>query len=147
MTFSTANLATVAYGFAYSDGSTPDLNSGVVVTKRSDIDNGVYEITLPGDPGLQEPLQQGQGGPFVAGHLTTTGPIRDLIMITPSLGQYNNPVDGGISYLVREISSFTKRVYFFDSAGDAYNTAFYFMILRSTIPVPTNSEGVPNGPG
>ena len=147
MSFSSANLAVVAYAFVNQDGTTPDLNSGVTATKRSDIGDGVYDILLPGAPDDQETLQQGQGGPFTttgSGYSEIThGPIRDLISITPSLYPYAQPDDGAMSFIVKEISPYLKRIFFFNRNGNEqdnpYNTAFYFLMLRPTINPPESS--------
>jgi hypothetical protein len=43
--FSSANLAVVAYASVKANGSSPDTNSGVTTAWVS---TGVYDITLPG---------------------------------------------------------------------------------------------------
>jgi hypothetical protein len=98
--FSTANTALFAYALVEPDGTSPDLNSGVTTSR---IDVGVYEIVLPGDPGTQEILQEGQGGPFTEipqyGGSQFAGVMRDLIFVSPILrGTGFNTMDGACCF-------------------------------------------------
>ena len=140
--------------------------------KRNDINNGVYDLVLPGGPNAiddgnsiiyinpsapnpvpyspshpfpgssRNTLQLGQGGPFKAqgtGYdLKIEGPIRDLILVTPSLEPYVIYTDGGFSLATKEISAFVKRIMLF-FRGNAADVAFYTAILRSAISPPDSS--------
>jgi hypothetical protein len=144
--FSTANLALVAYALVESDGTSPDLNSGITTTK---LDSGTYEMVLPGDPGQQAVLQEGQGGPFTEvpqyGGTEYAGVMRDLIFVSPILrGNVYSTMDGGFPYLIEQRSPFVIRVYFFMSRVSpltAHDSAFSFMVLRSTINPPQDDSG------
>ena len=125
--FSTpADLGIVAYALVKADGTTPDLNSGVTVTHPA---TGEFQITLPGDPGQQEPLQEGQGGPG-----TPASPVRDLILVTP----YHTP---NITYTVSEPSAFVKQINLFTNAGAPFDASFFLLILRSLISPPMDGQG------
>ena len=132
MNFSTANLSVVAYALVKADGSTPEMNSGV---KVDHVGTGSYNITLPGDESVQGnlPLQQGQGN-------DNTGPNwrQDLILVTPT---HNGP----LMVSTNDQTDFIKNV-FFASASSPVNTDFAVVILRSTIPTPTDSSGNQDGP-
>ena len=126
--FSTANLAVVAYALVKSDGTSPEMNSGVTTTK---LGTGAYEITLPGKEAAQENLQQGQGNP-------STGFRQDLILACATRG-------GPLMVSTNDMNEFVKSVFFADSRGAA-DSDFAFVILRSTLPVPTDSNGNQDGP-
>jgi hypothetical protein len=51
--FSTANLALAAYALVKSNGTSPDMNSGVITRK---VATGVYEVVLPGSDDSQAVL-------------------------------------------------------------------------------------------
>jgi hypothetical protein len=132
--FSTpADLGIVAYALVRPSngpggvgvGDTSELNSGVTANWSG---TGVCDITLPGDPTQQEPLQLGQGGPSGV-------PCRDLILITPCYtGQ-------PVYYCVNDISPFDKRVFFYDYAGSLASVSFTIIILRSLISPPQDAQG------
>ena len=131
--FSTpADLGIVAYALVRPSngpggagvGDTSELNSGVTANWSG---TGVCDITLPGDPTQQEPLQLGQGTPL--------GPPRDLILITPCYtGQ-------PVYYCVNDVSPFDKRVFFYDYTGSLVSVSFTIIILRSLISPPQDDQG------
>lgn len=138
MSFSTANLSIVGYALvkmvvdnlgAVTGCSTPEMNSGLIVSRSS---KGVYDILLPGNESNQEPLQQGQGN-----RATGVDWRRDLIFVCP----INGPAMVGTS----DQSEFLKTVSLTDSAGLA-DRDFAIIILRSTIPTPTDNNGNQDGP-
>jgi len=117
-----ANLGIVAYALVRQDGTTPDLNSGVAVAHTAP---GVYRIKLPGDPTLQEPLQEGQ----------SSIPARDLILVTP----FDSP---RVSFHAYDVSDYEKEVSFFDTLiGAPHDAGFYILILRSLLSPPTDANG------
>ena len=132
MSFSTANLAVVAYALVKADGTSPEINSGVGTTRLGP-GSGYYGIILPGNPTQQEVLQQGQGNPI-------TGFRQDLIFACPING-------GGLMVGTSEdAGGFVKHVQIQAGNGSAVDSDFAVVILRTTIPTPTDSNGGPNGP-
>jgi hypothetical protein len=127
MSFSTAELAVVAYALVKADGTSGEINSGVSTIRLS---AGIFNVILPGSENmvLTEPLQQGQGDP-------KTGPRKDLILVTV---YGDNPV--GFSTV--DIDEYTKQILF----NGGTDTDFAIVILRPTIPTPTGSSGAQNGP-
>ena len=123
--FSTANLALVAYAYVKSDGTSPDMNSGMTTT-RLGIGSGAYQVTLPGSETVQpsSTLQEGQ--------------FNDLILVTPNHGQPLMVSTGDSSEFVKQIN--------FSNNSSPQDSAFAIVILRSTIPRPTGSDGNQNGP-
>jgi hypothetical protein len=127
--FSTpANLGIVAYGKVHADGSTPDLNSGVTIDHTPN--TGLYIIHLPGDPTLQEPLQEGQ----------SNSPQRDLLFITPC--------DSSLVFFFETTlsppSDFKRAVQFVNDANPhaAVDVNFSFLLVRSLISPPVDDSGV-----
>ena len=125
--FSTpANLGIVAYGKVLADGSTPDLNSGVTIDHTPN--TGLYVIHLPGDPTLQEPLQEGQ----------SNSPQRDLLFVMPC--------DSGLVYFFETTlsppSDFKRAVQFVAPPSQAIDVNFSFLLLRSLISPPVDDSGV-----
>ena len=120
-----ANLGIVAYALVRSDGTTPDLNSGVTVAHTGP---GVYRIKLPGDPNLQEPLQEGQ----------SSIPARDLILVTP----FASP---RVTFNAYDVSDYEKEVTFFDTIPSSmqapHDAGFYILILRSLLSQPMDANG------
>lgn len=130
MPFSTANLALVAYALVKSDGTSNEINSGVSTTW---LDTGVYKVTLPGKEGSQETLQQGQGN-------ASNGFRRDLIFACPTRGQ-------PLMMSASDEDEFTKQFNFGNgSGGAATDTDFVMVILRPTIPTPTDLNNDQDGP-
>ena len=123
--FSTpADLGIVAYGLVNSNGSTPDLNSGVKILH---VNTGIFDIVLPGDPSQQEPLQEGQ----------SDSPQRDIVLITPF-------DSGPVFWWIPSISppnNFVRRVQFLSPALSAVDVSFSFVILRSLISPPQDAQG------
>ena len=129
--FSTpADLGIVAYALVRPSngpggagvGDTSELNSGITANWSS---TGVCDITLPGDPVQQEPLQEGQ----------SWQPCRDLILITPCFT--GTPT----YYCVNDVSDFIKRVFFYGPAGTLISVSFTIIILRSLISPPQDAQG------
>ena len=58
MSFSTAELATVAYALVAADGSSDEINSGVTTTR---IDTGRYNVILPGSEAVSPPRPSSRG--------------------------------------------------------------------------------------
>jgi hypothetical protein len=124
--FSTpADLGIVAYAQINGDGTSPDLNSGVTVTHVS---QGVYDVTLPGDPSLQEPLQEGQK------KSASAYPTRDMILVTAY-----EPTPR--FYSIQVTSDFTQRISFWDNTVTLADTIFAILILRSLISPPQDAQG------
>lgn len=127
-----ANLGIVAYALVRPAtgrggagvGDTSELNSGVTANWFS---TGICDVTLPGDPNQQEPLQEGQ----------SRSPRRDLVLITPC-----DLASTSVSYGVVETSDYTRRIYFtISSTGTPFSPSFTILILRSLISPPTDANG------
>lgn len=131
MNFSTANLAVVAYALVRADGTSPEINSGVGTTRLGAPGSGYYGIILPGEPSQQEVLQQGQGNPI-------TGFRHDLIFVCPING---GTLKVGTGYT----GEFVRTVQMENNAG-GLDSDFAVVILRTTIPTPTDSSGNQDGP-
>ena len=119
--FSSANMAIVAYASVKADGFSPDMNSGI---KTALVSTGVYEITLPGDPAGQAPLQEGQEV------------YRDLILATVKnvSGVTINAVDvAGSSGLIKRINTC------FSPTTNPQNVDFDILILRTLISPPAGA--------
>jgi hypothetical protein len=130
MSFSTANLAVVAYALVKADGTSSEINSGVKTTfLGSGEGEWTYGIMLPGNENTITTLQQGQGDPM-------SGSRKDLIHVSPIGG--NPPREVGY----KDIDEFIKKI---TIAGDGSND-FAVVVLRPTIPTPTDSGGAENGP-
>ena len=131
MSFSTAGLATVAYALVKgSDGTSREINSGV---KTSRISAGLYHVILPGSEDMTdtEPLQQGQGDP-------KTSYRKDLIHVSVAGG-----VPGDVpSPSTFDVDEFTKLI----SMRKQQDADFAIVIMRPTIPTPTDSSGAQDGP-
>lgn len=121
-----ANLGIVAYARVRANGSTPYINSGVTVRRVS---KGQYEVTLPGAPAGQEPLQEGQQ----VAH-------SDLIFLTPIL----TPTATGC--VIDEPDEFTRVILFTNNSGQATDTEFNFLMLRVIHPIPVDANGNQLGP-
>ena len=120
-----ANLGMVAYAQVNSDGSTPDLNSGLEISYSAPI----YTITLPGgdamgNPDLQAPLQEGQ----------KANPCRVLVFIT--LLQSDS-----ITYYLEQPNDYTFTIEFSDLHGAHTTANFNILILRSLISPPPDEDG------
>jgi hypothetical protein len=122
MDFWTAKLALVAFAIVKPDGSSPDVNSGVL-TRR--ISTGVYEVTLPDHLGM------------------TTPPPHEMDFVSPALNSYEpsgffrcvalqNP-DGSRSSQVRQVS-------FHDASGDARDVSFNIVIYRPVTSTALNTD-------
>ena len=134
--FSTANLAVVAYALVKANGDTPEMNSGLKIGHPV---AGSYTITLPGDLSVQGnlPLQQGQGN-----ENSGLDWRRDLILVTPTRGV-------PLMVATNDLTAFIKTVQFTNQGPTApvlTDTDFAILILRSTIPTPTDSNGNKDGP-
>ena len=119
--FSSANMAIVAYASVKANGSSLDMNSGI---KTAQVSTGVYEITLPGDPAGQAPLQEGQEV------------YRDLILATVKnvSGVTISAVDvAGSSGLIKRI------VTCFSPTTNPQNVDFDILILRTLISPPAGA--------
>ena len=132
-----ANLGLVAYALVRPAtgrggagvGDTSELNSGVTANWYS---TGICDVTLPGDPSQQEPLQEGQ----------SRSPRRDLVLITPC-----DVGDTPISYAIEEKSDYTRRIYFsLSTTGMPFSPSFTILILRSLISPPVDASGNPLAP-
>ena len=120
--FSTANLALVAYASVKANGSSPDLNSGIKIVN---VLTGVYEITLPGDPAGQAPLQEGQE----AGQDLILATIKNTSGVTISATD------------VAGTSGLVKRVYTcFSPNTSPLNADFDIFIYRSVLSPPLNTN-------
>ena len=131
MAFSTANLSVVAYALVRADGTSPEINSGVKTSLISNHEGVyIYHVVLPGNEDVSQAsvLQQGQGDP-------ETGHRKDLIFMTPT---GSNPAPVKYS----DIDEFTKEIVMLSDGPNG----FAIVILRPTIPTPTDSDGVQNGP-
>jgi hypothetical protein len=109
--FSMANLSIVAYAHVAADGTSSEINSGLTVTK---IGTGVYNLLLPGNAALQEPLQLGQASP-----------PEDLVMVTPTNGE-------PMRFSVANSDTYNRQIYMSNSAGAA-DSAFNVIIFRSQL--------------
>jgi hypothetical protein len=131
MSFSTANMAVVAYALVKADGTSPEINSGVETTRLGGPGTGYYAIILPGNPSQQEVLQQGQGDPI-------SGFRHDLIFACPING-------GALTVGTGYTGEFIRTIQIENNAG-GLDSDFAVMILRTTIPTPTDSSGNQDGP-
>ena len=130
MPFSTANLALVAYALVDANGNADEINSGGSIVH---VGTGIYNVILPGKEGAQETLQQGQGN-------APNGFRRDLIFACPAGG---SPLMVGTN----DTDEFTKTFQFGDgSGGTPTDTDFALVILRPTIPTPTDLNNDQDGP-
>lgn len=131
MSFSTAELAVVAYALVKADGTSGEINSGVGTTYLSG--PNAYNIILPGSENVAvtEQLQQGQGDP-------KTGNRKDLIFVTPI-----GPDPGWVS--TKDVSEFVKQIKIV-LLSEAVRTDFAVVILRPVVPTPTDAAGNQNGP-
>lgn len=129
MSFSTANLSVVAYALVKADGTSPEINSGVKTSLVDIYEGSYYNLVLPGNENVAKTttLQQGQGDP-------KTKFRKDLIFVTP-IG------DTPQETATFDTDEFTKQINIQGNACD-----FAVMILRPTIPTPTDSDGIENGP-
>ena len=118
--FSSANLAVVAYVSVKSDGSSPDTNSGVTTTWVS---TGVYDIILPGDPSQQAPLQEGQE----AGRTLIFATVRNTSGVDISVSDVT-----GTSLIKRVRTTFSP-------TSTPADEDFDLLILRTLIPPPAGA--------
>lgn len=116
-----ANPGVVGYARVQRDGSTPNINSGLTITRLA---IGEYQIVYPGDPTNQEPQQEGQK----VAH-------QDLIFLTGLL----TPTAVGV--VVDEPNDYTRIVLFTNNSGQATDTEFNVLILRSTLSAPLDANG------
>ena len=134
--FSTpADLGIVAYALVRPSsgpggagvGDTSELNSGITANW---VATGICDITLPGDPSQDEPLQEGQ----------SNVPRRDILLITPcDVGAL--PICFSVGPPASPASpTYTKRI-FFTNAGTLYSLSFTILILRSLISPPQDAQG------
>ena len=118
--FSSANLAVVAYVSVKSDGSSPDTNSGVTTAWVS---TGVYDIILPGDPSQQAPLQEGQE----AGRTLIFATVRNTSGVDISVSDV-----AGTSLIKRVRTTFSP-------TSAPADEDFDLLILRTLIPPPAGA--------
>ena len=137
MSFSTAEMAVVAYALVKADGSSPEINSGVGTTYLSG--TGTYLITLPGSENVANvsPLQQGQGDP-------RTGARKDLILVTATY-QAGEPGGSPCQCSTLDLDEFHQQITLL-STTEQHQSDFAVVILRPTIPTPTDNSGIQNGP-
>lgn len=121
-----ANPGIIGYARVQRDGSTPNINSGLGISRLSP---GTYQIVYPGDPTNQEPQQEGQK----VAH-------QDLIFLTGLL----TPTAVGV--VVDEPNDYTRIVLFTNSSGQAADTEFNVIVFRSTLPVSLDANGNQSAP-
>ena len=122
-----ANPGVIGYARVQRDGSTPYINSGLTITRLA---VGEYQIVYPGDPTQQEPQQEGQK----VAH-------QDLILLTALL------TATAVGVVIDEPNDYTRIVLFTNSvSGQATDTEFNILILRSTLPVSLDANGNQSAP-
>jgi hypothetical protein len=123
MSFDASNLALVAYAYVNVDGSSPDINSGVIT---SHVSLGVYEITLPGSDSAQSPIQEGQ----------SISPMQSLTLVTPAVVPGGDILTYPPTVQVENVSKYVKRIHITDPSGDYNPRPFSLLIYRPVISIP-----------
>jgi len=124
-----ANLGIVGYARVKMDGSTPNINSGLTITR---IGMGQYNIVLPGaPPPPDEPLQEGQQ----VAH-------QDLIFITPLL-----TLPPPAFCISDEPNDYTRVVLFTNTPStQSQDTEFDILVLRTVLSAPLDANGNQTAP-
>jgi hypothetical protein len=120
--FSSANLAIVAYVSVRNDGLSPNTNSGVSTTM---VATGVYHVILPGDPGQQAPLQEGQEAAQTLCFVT----VKNIE------GKSATVSDVPGTQLIKQVNTFASNTL------NPNSVPFDLLILRTVISPPLNTNG------
>jgi hypothetical protein len=131
MDFSSARLALVAHAFVNADGTSPDINSGVITSRDP---TGYYVITLPGSRTSQTSLQEGQ----------SISPMQRLTLVTGSPPPDEAPLgilEHSPTIQVQDVDDYVTRVHITDSNGDYEAEAFSILIYRPVISAPLDTNG------
>ena len=111
--FDQHGLAVIAYAQVKADGTTPGLNSGLVITNPA---NGIYQCVLPAEEDPERTLIFIQ--PFI------DGIIGGIMISKYAFGTANGGPDAGR----------TIEVQFTNAAGVFTDHAFNLLVLRSVVP-------------
>jgi len=126
--FSGTNIATVAYVEVLSDGTSPNVNSGVETAHPNP---GEYTVTLPANdaqPSVASSPSSGGGGAMYIVCPKGSTPCSFAVEDTAS-----PPPAGVANGRVKTIR--------FESGGSPFDTDFDFIVLRPTITAPAGGPG------